>query len=36
MQAFVATLQAARKSYRTTRLVRSKPGSPLYMVIVYG
>lgn len=36
MQAFVATLQAAQKSYRTTRVARPKPGKPLYAVVVYG
>jgi hypothetical protein len=34
-QAFVATLQAARKSYRTARAARPKPGKPLYVVHVY-
>lgn len=35
VQAFIATLQAARKSYRTMKVPRPKPGSPLYVVIIY-
>ena len=35
VQAFVATLQAAKKSYRTARVARPKPGKPPYMVIIY-
>lgn len=35
-QAFLATLQAAQKSYRTIRVPRPKPGRPLYAVVVYG
>lgn len=35
-QAFIATLKAAKKSYRTLRIPRPKAGSPLYAVIVYG
>ena len=34
-QAFIATLQAAQKSYRTLRIPRPKAGKPLYTVIVY-
>lgn len=34
-QAFTATLQAAKKSYRTARVARPKPGYPPYMVIIY-
>ena len=34
-QAFIATLQTARKSYRTARAARPKPGKPLYVVHVY-
>lgn len=36
VQAFVAMLQAAQKSYRTARVARPKAGSPLYAVTVYG
>lgn len=36
VQAFVATLQAAHRPYRTARIPRPKPGKPLYTVIVYG
>ena len=35
-QAFIATLRAARKSYRTIKTLRPKPGKPLYTVAVYG
>jgi hypothetical protein len=35
VQAFIATLQAAQKSYRTLKVPRPKPGKPLYVVIVY-
>ena len=35
-QAFIATLMAAQKSYRTLRVPRPKPGNPLYAVVVYG
>lgn len=35
LQAFVATLQATNKSYRTLRVPRPKPGKPLYTVVVY-
>lgn len=35
-QAFIATLVAAQKSYRTVRIPRPKPGKPLYSVVVYG
>ena len=34
-QAFVATLKAAQKSYRTIKTLRPKAGKPLYTVIVY-
>lgn len=36
LQAFIATLMAAQKSYRTLRVPRPKPGKPLYAVVVYG
>lgn len=35
VQAFVATLQAAQKSYRTLKVPRPKPGGPLYVVVIY-
>jgi hypothetical protein len=34
-QAFIATLKAAQKSYRTLRIPRPKAGKPLYAVVVY-
>lgn len=34
-QAFVAALQAARKSYRALKIPRPKAGKPLYVVHVY-
>lgn len=34
-QAFIATLMAAQKSYRTLRIPRPKAGKPLYAVVVY-
>ena len=34
-QAFVATLIAAQKSYRTARAAHPKPGKPIYRVFVY-
>lgn len=36
VQAFVATLRDTQKSYRTIKVPRPKPGSPIYVVIVYG
>lgn len=36
VQAFIATLQEAQKSYRTLKVLRPKPGGPLYVVVVYG
>jgi hypothetical protein len=35
-QAFIATLQAAQKSYRALKVLRPKTGKPLYAVVVYG
>jgi hypothetical protein len=35
-QAFIATLRAAQKSYRSAKIPRPKPGKPLYTVVVYG
>jgi hypothetical protein len=35
-QAFIATLIAAKKSYRTLRIPRPKAGKPLYVVTIYG
>ena len=35
-QAFIATLKAEQKSYRTARVAHPKPGKPLYVVHVYG
>lgn len=35
-QAFIATLIAAKKSYRTAKIPRPKAGKPLYVVTVYG
>lgn len=35
-QAFIATLRAAQKSFRTLRVPRPKAGKPLYAVVVYG
>jgi hypothetical protein len=34
-QAFIATLKAEQKSYRTARAARPKPGKPIYRVFVY-
>lgn len=34
-QAFMATLIAAQKSYRSLKIPRAKPGKPLYVVVVY-
>ena len=34
-QAFIATLKAAQKSYRTLRVPRPKRGKPLYSVVIY-
>jgi hypothetical protein len=36
VQAFTATLRAARKSYRVARYAHAKRGKPPYMVVVYG
>lgn len=35
-QAFLATLRASGASYSASRFSRSKPGNPLYKVVVYG
>lgn len=35
VQAFIATLQAAQKSYRTLKVPRPKAGKYLYVVTVY-
>ena len=35
MQAFIATLVAAQRSYRAARVTQPKPGRPPYMVVVY-
>jgi hypothetical protein len=36
LQALIATLIAAKKSYRTLRIPRPKAGKPLYVVTIYG
>lgn len=35
MQAFIAALVEAQKSYRAARVAQPKPGRPPYMVVVY-
>jgi hypothetical protein len=35
LQEYICMLKDARKSYRTTRNARPKPGKWLYMVVIY-